>query len=212
MNRKSVVELARLGLLLATGVTLMAQGGPGGRNGMGGMRGGAMGDCGQCPACQQNQQTAQVSAEPLIEAETKWLRFMREEEKLARDVYTKLNETWKLNVFANISRSEQRHFEAIGILLERYGLSDQANSQAGVFTDATLQSLYNKLVSEGSASLTAALQAGVEIEKQDIKDLEAALAATNKTDIKRVYTNLLSGSINHLTAFERQLPAPAARP
>jgi hypothetical protein len=40
------------------------------------------------------------------------LQFMREEEKLAHDVYVTLYEQWGLRVFNNISRSEQQHTEA----------------------------------------------------------------------------------------------------
>ncbi|MFB3777547.1 MAG: DUF2202 domain-containing protein [Bryobacteraceae bacterium] len=200
MNRKSIRIFAALGLLVAASLSLLAQGGPGyGR----GMRGN-----GQCPACQ----AAPAPTQPLTADETKWLLFMREEEKLARDVYTALYETSKLNVFRNIARSEQRHFDSVGLLLERYGVSEPVNSQPEVFTNATLQTLYSKLVADGTTSPAAALKAGVTIEEQDIADLEAAIAATRKTDIKRVYTNLLSGSLNHLEAFQRQLEMAGVEP
>jgi hypothetical protein len=200
VNRKLTVTLTAFGLLFVASLSMLAQGGPGNRIGMRGN-----GQCAASPA-------APAATQPLTQAETKWLLFMREEEKLARDVYVVLYDTWKLNAFNNISRSEQRHFDAIGVLLARYGVSDPANSQAGVFTDATLQSLYLKLVAEGQASLAAALQVGVTIEEHDIADLESALAATKKTDIKRVYSNLLNGSLNHLAAFEGQLEVLGAKP
>ncbi|MGI9258025.1 MAG: DUF2202 domain-containing protein, partial [Gammaproteobacteria bacterium] len=40
-------------------------------------------------------------------AEEAGILFMREEEKLARDVYLALGEQWGMNVFDNISSSEQ---------------------------------------------------------------------------------------------------------
>jgi len=52
--------------------------------------------------------------------ETQGLIMMREEEKLARDVYTTLNAKWGENVFANISRAESQHMNAVGNLLTRY--------------------------------------------------------------------------------------------
>jgi len=52
-----------------------------------------------------------ATAQPPNADEVKWLRFMREEEKLARDVYLKLFDTWKLTVFSRIARSEQRHLQ-----------------------------------------------------------------------------------------------------
>ena len=52
--------------------------------------------------------------------------FMREEEKLARDVYLTLYDAWRLAPFANISVSEQKHMNAMLLLLRKYGLPDPA--------------------------------------------------------------------------------------
>lgn len=187
---KAVLTAAGVALLAGA---LFAQGGPGRVNG--GNPNGA------CPACAY----AQAALQPLTNEEAATLRKMREEEKLARDVYEFLNEKWNVRIFKNISASEQRHFDAIGTLLTRYGVADPANSERGVFTDTALQALYNELTAAGSGSLKAALEAGVTIEKADIADLEAAIAATAKPDLKRVYVNLLKGSLNHLDAFESNL-------
>ncbi|NWF82643.1 MAG: DUF2202 domain-containing protein [Bryobacteraceae bacterium] len=140
--------------------------------------------------------------------EAKWLTFMREEEKLARDVYAALHERWRLRIFDNIARSESRHFAAAGVLLDRYDIADPAKGlPAGVYLDANLASLYQKLLDKGMLSLKDALEVGVMIEKQDIADLEEALKAAEKTDIKTVYANLLAGSLNHLESFENLLEA-----
>lgn len=56
---------------------------------------------------------------PLPEEQATALRHMREEEKLARDVYQQLYEKWQLTVFKNIAASEETHFRAVGNLLER---------------------------------------------------------------------------------------------
>ena len=42
---------------------------------------------------------------------------MREEEKLARDVYSELATAWDLGVFWNIAESEQQHMDAVLDLL-----------------------------------------------------------------------------------------------
>lgn len=135
-------------------------------------------------------------------AETQWLTFAREEEKLARDVYLVLYAKWGTAVFDNIAVSEQRHFDTIGNLLTRYGITDPASATPGVFKNAELATLYNELVAKGSVSLQEALAVGVIIEKKDIADLESALRATTKADLKRVFTNLMNASYNHLEAFE----------
>ena len=144
-----------------------------------------------------------VAVAPLTAAETQTLQFMREEEKLARDVYQQLYQKWNLTVFQNISAAEQTHFDAIGVLLTRYGVADPAQANAaGVYTDVNLIALYNEVLAKGMKSAQDALEAGALIEKKDIADLEAAIPATSKLDVKRVYTNLLNGSFNHLEAFE----------
>jgi hypothetical protein len=78
-----------------------------------------------------------------------------------------------------------------------------AASRSGA--EGALQTLYHELTGSGDDSLKAAIEAGVKIEELDIADLEAAIAATAKRDLKRVYVNLLEGSLNHLDAFESNL-------
>ncbi len=140
---------------------------------------------------------------PVTVEEAKWLTFMREEEKLARDVYQQLFDKWNLTIFRNIALSEEQHHAAIGTLLSRYSVPDPAlNKPAGVYSDSRLTALYSQLMSKGMLSAKDALEVGVLIEKTDIADLETALKATDKLDIKRAYTNLMNGSFNHLEAFE----------
>ncbi|MFN8472723.1 MAG: DUF2202 domain-containing protein [Anaerolineae bacterium] len=130
------------------------------------------------------------------------LQWMREEEKLARDVYKTLGAEFSLPIFQNIARSEQTHMDAVEVLLNRYGVPDPVgNNGVGMFTDPQLQALYDDLVARGSTSLASALAVGVEIERLDIGDLETRLAQTDKADIRQVYANLERGSYNHLRAF-----------
>ncbi len=130
---------------------------------------------------------------------------MREEEKLARDVYIAMYATWGKRIFDNISESEQRHLDAVLILLGRYGLDDPASALEGAFNDDEIQALYSGLITIGEDSLPKALCAGVFIEDLDIKDLTELIATTKRPDIKRAYMNLLAGSYNHLDAFMENL-------
>ncbi len=130
------------------------------------------------------------------------LLWMREEEKLARDVYLTLAEQWDVAVFTNISQSEQQHMDAVAVLLERYGLEDPVGENGvGEFTNPELQALYDELVAQGSQSLADALTVGATIEDVDILDLEEAMARTDNADIQQVYSSLECGSENHLRAF-----------
>jgi hypothetical protein len=143
----------------------------------------------------------QMSAGNLSEAEEAGLLYMREEEKLAHDVYSTLYEQWNLPIFANIAASEQTHTDAVKTLIERYGLEDPATGVPGTFSNAEIQGLYDALVTEGRGSLRDALEVGAAIEELDILDLQNHLAETDKGDIQLVYENLMKGSRNHLRAF-----------
>lgn len=152
--------------------------------------------------------TANFDPASLSDEEIAALAFMREEEKMARDVYLNLYEKWNVRIFSNIARSEQRHMDAIFCLLERYGLDDPADGQpAGAFQNAALQELYDGLMAQGEESLVAALTVGATIEDVDILDLQQNLDATaiDNDDIKAVFNNLARGSRNHLRAFTREL-------
>jgi hypothetical protein len=142
----------------------------------------------------------------LTPAEEAGLLQMREEEKLARDVYLKMYALYGKTIFSNIIESVQRHKDAVKGLLNRYDLEDlAANNDPGVFTDQDIQRLYDELCAQGTLSLKDALEVGVIIEELDIADLGELLEQTNKRDIRRVYENLLEGSSNHLAAFKDQL-------
>lgn len=133
------------------------------------------------------------------------LKFMVEEEKLARDVYQALYQKWGLPIFQNISRSEQTHMDAVSGLITAYGLTSPVQSAPGKFTDPTLQSLYTQLVARGSSSIAEALKVGGLIEEIDILDLQARIKEATHTDIQRVYNKLMNGSYNHLQAFSSTL-------
>ncbi len=138
--------------------------------------------------------------------EKKGLLLMREEEKLARDVYMALYKQWRLPMFSNIAASEQRHMDAVKALLDKYDLKDPITElQPGVFADKKMADLYRDLVAKGLQSLEDALYVGATIEDLDIKDLYELLKETDNKDIQTVYSNLARGSRNHLRAFASQL-------
>ena len=146
--------------------------------------------------------------ETLSAAEKETLAFMREEEKLAHDIYTELALRWSANtrVFDNIARSESTHTEAIRQLLLRYALPDPAASLgAGVYQNDTLQALHKQLLASGMLSLVDALKVGAAIEEIDMIDINKALQTIDNQDIVLVYENLLKGSRNHLRSFVNTL-------
>lgn len=144
--------------------------------------------------------------EPLSNDELTSLSFMREEEKLARDVYITLYSKWSVNIFNNISSSEQTHMDAVLLLLKKYNLTDPVGSNAvGVFNNATLQNLYNQLVAQGNNSVLDAYKVGATIEDLDIFDLKNTLLNNDNQDIKLVYDMLTKGSRNHMRSFYKNI-------
>jgi len=141
----------------------------------------------------------------LSEKVTNDMKFMVEEEKVARDAYEYLGETWNLRIFNNIKQSEQRHMEMMESLLEKNKIAYEISDERGVFYNKDLQKMYNDLIEKGSKSRRDALEVGKLIEVTDIKDLEEAIKNTSDEYIKQVYSNLLRASQNHLKAFNRQL-------
>lgn len=177
----------------------------GGMMGQGGRWGGmSTGQAGADPATMQANHAALLpAADPagLTQGEIDGLVYMREEEKLAHDVYVTLGDQWGLTQFSRIANSEQVHTDSVKTLLDRYGIADTASSEVGVFTNPDLQALYNDLIAQGSVSAAEALKVGGLIEEVDIQDLDTRIAANDQADIAAVYANLRSASEMHLRAF-----------
>lgn len=165
------------------------------------------------------EKSAESPAEPgdsctfsgtLSEADIDGLYEMREEEKLARDVYSFFYTKHDHIIFNNISKSENAHTSAVLYLMKGYGLEDNALLGVGEFSNPLFTDLYKQLTEQGETSLLAALKVGAFIEEYDIADLWKLLDETENEDIKRVYGNLLRGSEFHLRAFTNVLKVQGA--
>jgi len=155
---------------------------------------------------------SEIEKGTLSTGEINGLTLMREEEKLARDVYLTLAEKWQLPIFGNIAGAEQRHMDAVQMIFTTYEseIDDPGfDNETGVFANSELAGLYHQLVDKGNLSLVDALTVGATIEDLDLKDLEDLLGAdgNDNAHVKLVYNNLAKGSRNHLRAFMRALTA-----
>jgi hypothetical protein len=132
------------------------------------------------------------------------LTFIVQEEKLAHDLYVQLAQTSGAMQFANIVNSETTHISLVQGLLVAYNIVDPTIGLAeGEFLDQDLQALYDKLLASGSVDRAGAIAAGIAVEEKDIADLEAMLATDLPSDVALILERLLSGSQNHLAAFQR---------
>ena len=173
-------------------------------------------------------------AAPLDEGETQHLIFMREEEKLARDVYLTLADLYPAwPVFASIGTlSEQTHTDIVRDMLAKFRIPDpnpDANNlpvSIGIFTGEDYGWYFTEkflaLVARGNASALEALHVGAFIEELDMMDIvgcpkvivetsdvigegECGLDYTNKRPLKTMYTHLVEGSKDHLRAYVRNI-------
>ncbi len=156
------------------------------------------------PGC--SKVASNIASSPLSAAETEGLLFMREEEKLAHDVYIAMAAIWDIPIFSNISRAETHHMQAVLSLLQKYEIKDPvADAENGIFTNTLFSEMYHSLTKQGENNLLDALRAGAFIEETDIADLRERIEQSDNEDIKMVYENLLFASYRHLRAFSKNL-------
>ena len=157
--------------------------------------------------------------------------FMREEEKLARDVYITLGDLYPgAIVFSNIDDAEQQHTTTVKNKLAQYNIDDPStNDEVGVFTGTdygwSFTEKYDLLVARGNISEIEALYVGAFIEELDMLDIvqcpkviveadndinnvsECGLDYTDNSDIQRMLESLLEGSKNHLRSYVGNIEA-----
>lgn len=154
----------------------------------------------ECPRTATDPAPAELTAQQAYD-----IAYSREEERMARDLYRAFADAYDGGrPFGNISESEQRHFDAMGRLIDRYGISDpSAGKPAGTYAFPSLQKHYDAWLEQGLRSRVEAGNAGADLERADIKTLEEALELGPPSDVETVYENLLAASHNHLAAFTR---------
>ena len=163
--------------------------------------------------------------------ETSHMLFMREEEKLSRDVYLVLDSYYPgSRVFENIAtRSEQTHTDIMRDRLEQYGIPDpnpdtnNLPDSIGDFYGAEwgpyFTEKFQSLIARGSDSLLEALYVGAYIEELDMLDISqcpdvmvdngypypCGLAYTDERALINTYNSLIEGSMSHLRSFVNEI-------
>lgn len=174
-----------------------------------------------------------AEASGLDATEASHLTFMREEEKLARDVYLMLAELYPgQRVFSQIAtRSEQTHTDTMRDKLDQFNLPDpnpdtnNLPDSIGVFTGDEwgwyFEDKFALLTTMGKESELAALYVGALIEELDMHDIAVCpqvmidrgfsspcgLEYTDEGALQTAYSALISGSESHLRAYVEQIEA-----
>ncbi|MCK4561341.1 MAG: DUF2202 domain-containing protein [Flavobacteriaceae bacterium] len=154
--------------------------------------------------CSDSDEIEDINTE-LSKQEIEDLQFLKEEEKLARDVYLYSYDLYGQKIFKNISNSEQSHMNSVTVILNKYGIEDLSLVDRGEFSNVVLQGLYDDLTNLASKSLEDALVVGATIEDLDIKDLDNFILNTTHEDVESMYVILNCGSRNHMRAYSNNL-------
>ena len=171
------------------------------------------------------------SSVTLDDNELTHLVFMREEEKLARDVYIVLGEMYpEAGIFGDIDDSEQRHTDTVRDTILSYDEKDPTKrDNVGVYTGKEygwyFTEKFAQLTEMGARSELDALYVGAFIEELDMLDITQCPAIivemdddidevtdcgkvyTDNLDLQRMYDSLLEGSKNHLRAYVGNIEA-----
>ena len=160
-----------------------------------------------------------------LKADQKYaLAYMWNEERLAKDIYSALNEIYPVKVFENVAKAEAKHVQAVESLVKKYDVnindttdftgaysaSQLAAASPGRYAVAAVQGLYDELYAKGVQSKVDALQVACMVETTDIKDLESYIAVAQQTrasDLITVFENLKTASHKHYWAFDKALKA-----
>lgn len=140
----------------------------------------------------------------LTDAEINSIMSLREEEKVAYDVYTFMFEKYESKVFKNIAENEKDHMDKIKELIIQFNLNDPLSGisdQKGVFNNKKMQALYDEMIMAGNYGLLDALRAAARFEETDIIDLRNDLSAASDQTVVNTYINLESSSQDHLRAL-----------
>lgn len=141
----------------------------------------------------------------ISEAQQAHLLQLYEEEKLAHDIYAQFYAEHAYKPFGHHTDAEATHMGLVNDILLVYNLSAPQNP-AGVFDNTDYQKAYDEWLPKGLADGVEACYIGAYIEEMDILDLMNAIEnIAEKDDIKAMYETLLSGSENHLRAYNRFL-------
>ena len=146
-----------------------------------------------------------ISGATLTDDEFDDVQQLREEEKLARDLFSDAYAHYGLPVFNDIARSEQQHMDVVLKILDSYGMIDSATERPGKYNNWDIQGLYDGFATAVRKSKADALLAGAAVQDMEIEDIGTFLSRTAQSDIAVVYKDLLCESRNHLRTLSTQI-------
>ncbi len=139
----------------------------------------------------------------ITETEAGDLQLLREEEKLARDLFRDWSDRSEL--FGAVAHSKQLHFEIVGALLQRHQVTDRTLGGEGLYVFPQLQTLHQELLARGGSTELEALAAGAELHERDLVGLEEAAGRSQLEDVRASLAEIQRGARNHLRGCVEEL-------
>ena len=146
------------------------------------------------------------STADLTADEIEFIYAVREDEKVARDLYFSFFGTFGLKPFENIGKAEDNHIKATEKLFDYYEIDYPALSENGKFENAIRQKLFDSLLLKGTPELEA-FKVMAMLEESNIVEYGEVLKTIANPNIKIVIENLARASANHFKAAIRQITA-----
>lgn len=158
-------------------------------------------------SCEKDKADDLVEAQQTVlsDAQKNNLAELYNEEKLAHDIYQQFYLQHNFTPFSHITASEEYHMSRVAEVMVSYKLT-VPQLAPGVFDIAKFQTAYDKWLPKGLADGQEACMIAAYIEEMDILDLLNAINnIAEADDIEAMYQELMSGSENHLRAYNRFL-------
>jgi hypothetical protein len=147
-----------------------------------------------------------VSENNLSHQDVSWLIWMREEEKLSRDVYTNLWKKWETKIFLDVAAVEQIHMDSIKLILEKYWIDDPVKDDSiWIFSSFAIKKLYDDFIFQWNKSLLDAFILAADAESLDILYISDLVKQTQNQDIISLYNTLIIWSRNHLRNYVKEI-------
>ncbi len=141
----------------------------------------------------------------LSDAQKNNLAELYNEEKLAHDIYQQFYLQHNYTPFSHITAAEEYHMSRVAEVMVSYKLT-VPQLAPGVFDIVKFQTAYDEWLPKGLADGQEACMIAAYIEEMDILDLLHAINnIAEADDIEAMYQELMSGSENHLRAYNRFL-------
>lgn len=137
--------------------------------------------------------------------EIEFLYAVREDEKLAHDVYSVFADKYPTAPqIGRIMNAESTHMAAVDSLFKYYEIDYVPTTEVGVFASPERQEQFNTLSAQ-SSTLVEAFKTMAFIEEEGIAAYNAVVGDIENVNIKLVIEHLTKASGNHLKAVDRQI-------